>query len=822
MNQLEKKGRLSATISLPTNQLPPKEMNGPQDKATATVMKPPVVRSKTSPELALTAAPPQKGPKPGRNRSNVRDSRDRSSSPICRSPTWSLRGRDKTKRSEKEQREIKKQETNEEDGNASANQVSGRTRKRLSKRPPAAMETQGFAIGLGSPAQENVSGKSSRRNSFSESLNLRRSSISSFTSTLRFPDLLHRSSSSQPPTPVDGSSSQEFEAPHHKPQQTSKSSILTKYSSGDEAYVTDLVDFACEMGMSAQKALEADVVKARTVQEHRSVALSPGPEPSDSPIGAKVTSVDPKAQREAQEQATKRHSGSSSVKPALHPGKQDNGVGGYKYPNFKKLMRKQKAKTTNVYSPSPASRNIQDLRSQSLPSIPVAQAHGTTGTTSYVQQHRLDNEERSIARLEDELAVKKATDAIYNSPTELSRQKNSLPSSLKPGKAVKNDKKDVDAAPLATKKPNNQVLRNESERISQSPERLPKPVVANIVRARSEEKQMPSRAATEPVPDNAKQTSLEKTAAEARGGGKVDLQSRKSEQVQPTLDGKNTESISSQVADSFQLLPLQDFTTSPISQVFVIDDPIEASANDSGGRKAGSMQDSKNQKGSEMKHTIGGEEDTSEKAMVRRTSGRRPRSDPNLNVEKLDIPSLDFLPSSKHQSLVKPKQGSRVSFALPDDFQEKSSVKSLKSAPPTKASFDLPLPKFGRPPSSSSLTSTPELAGSPYTMPAGSISNKPTAKLFIICCKCERWHDLPSKIYEAVALPQSFFKNELSDGESGTDKRSLEGQTSKKKAMGRLEGKVFTAVKCPWCEHGMSTSCCAGWTAIVYMHERHH
>lgn len=36
------------------------------------------------------------------------------------------------------------------------------------------------------------------------------------------------------------------------------------------------------------------------------------------------------------------------------------------------------------------------------------------------------------------------------------------------------------------------------------------------------------------------------------------------------------------------------------------------------------------------------------------------------------------------------------------------------------------------------------------------------------------------------------------------------------------EGVVETRVKCPWCEHGMSTACCAGWTTVVYLHERHH
>jgi hypothetical protein len=75
------------------------------------------------------------------------------------------------------------------------------------------------------------------------------------------------------------------------------------------------------------------------------------------------------------------------------------------------------------------------------------------------------------------------------------------------------------------------------------------------------------------------------------------------------------------------------------------------------------------------------------------------------------------------------------------------------------------------------------------------------AKMFVICCKCKFWHDLPSKIYEAMALPRRILEDEV------------EGAT---------KGKVDTVVKCPWCEHGMSSQCCAGWTTIVYLHERHH
>ena len=37
-----------------------------------------------------------------------------------------------------------------------------------------------------------------------------------------------------------------------------------------------------------------------------------------------------------------------------------------------------------------------------------------------------------------------------------------------------------------------------------------------------------------------------------------------------------------------------------------------------------------------------------------------------------------------------------------------------------------------------------------------------------------------------------------------------------------VKAQLDTAVKCPWCEHGMTTWCCQGWTAVVYLHQRHH
>lgn len=62
---------------------------------------------------------------------------------------------------------------------------------------------------------------------------------------------------------------------------------------------------------------------------------------------------------------------------------------------------------------------------------------------------------------------------------------------------------------------------------------------------------------------------------------------------------------------------------------------------------------------------------------------------------------------------------------------------------------------------------------------------KPIAKLFVICCRCKYWHDLPSVMYRGMV-------------ENGG------------------------ATRCPYCLHGMEVACCAGYTCVVYMHQKHH
>lgn len=77
---------------------------------------------------------------------------------------------------------------------------------------------------------------------------------------------------------------------------------------------------------------------------------------------------------------------------------------------------------------------------------------------------------------------------------------------------------------------------------------------------------------------------------------------------------------------------------------------------------------------------------------------------------------------------------------------------------------------------------------------------EPMAKMFVICCGCKYFHDMPSKLYECMAKPEVLLKDE---------------------GLG-VSGVVSTRVSCPWCGHGMSTRCCEGWASVVVMKERMH
>ncbi|CZR55013.1 uncharacterized protein PAC_04899 [Phialocephala subalpina] len=209
----------------------------------------------------------------------------------------------------------------------------------------------------------------------------------------------------------------------------------------------------------------------------------------------------------------------------------------------------------------------------------------------------------------------------------------------------------------------------------------------------------------------------------------------------------------------------------------------------------------------------------SNSGIQRKPSLARSISTPDLQKEQ----DLSFLPALKHQALTKPTKKSRGFLgkkskeknkqASVSSDNEGNSPTSLVRPPPIPApttKSEGSSPTSSQPPSQylqnarlnisgprSPKTSFPH-SGNPH-LNVGS-GPEPVAKMFVVCCSCKYFHDMPSKIYECMAKPD----NVVTDTKLG------------------VSGVISTSVKCPWCGHGMSTSCCAGYAAVVYLREKFH
>lgn len=180
---------------------------------------------------------------------------------------------------------------------------------------------------------------------------------------------------------------------------------------------------------------------------------------------------------------------------------------------------------------------------------------------------------------------------------------------------------------------------------------------------------------------------------------------------------------------------------------------------------------------------------------------------------------LSFLPALKHQSLtprpqenekekLKPKKratrsdsGTPNSSLSPPLSPPLPPTTKSEASPPTS-----PLPsqylrnaRLSLPHPVTKLSSQRPFSHSPHSSSIGA-GLEPVAKMFVICCSCKYFHDMPSKIYECMVKPDNIVRD-VNRGVSGV---------------------VSTAVKCPWCGHGMSTKCCAGYAGVVYLTERLH
>ncbi|KAK2068242.1 hypothetical protein P8C59_002894 [Phyllachora maydis] len=76
----------------------------------------------------------------------------------------------------------------------------------------------------------------------------------------------------------------------------------------------------------------------------------------------------------------------------------------------------------------------------------------------------------------------------------------------------------------------------------------------------------------------------------------------------------------------------------------------------------------------------------------------------------------------------------------------------------------------------------------------------PMTKVLVECCSCRFYHDMPSKVYECMLNPDAVVQDH---------------------SLG-ISGAITTRVRCPWCQHEMSTQCCAGYAAVVYLEQKLH
>lgn len=197
-------------------------------------------------------------------------------------------------------------------------------------------------------------------------------------------------------------------------------------------------------------------------------------------------------------------------------------------------------------------------------------------------------------------------------------------------------------------------------------------------------------------------------------------------------------------------------------------------------------------------------EDVQPPPVQRYPSLSRSHSSPDLALD------MSFLPKLKHQPLV-PRP---LAPTPPPRSSKRGPVNSTaKAAPQSALSSDAPpraaVVSYKAPPNPSSY-----LKEARKSMPVPQRSSRvprasivpangkvePVAKMLVECCNCKFLHDMPSKVYECMANPDGM----VEDVRLG------------------VSGAISTTVKCPWCSHGMTTRCCAGYAAVIYLKEKLH
>ncbi|KAL8745185.1 MAG: hypothetical protein Q9190_002662 [Brigantiaea leucoxantha] len=913
--------------------------------------KPHIPKSQTLPALSIDVEASQDGNR--RELSEAFDGADDDQSTgyseICLSPSWSDFGgakrKKEKKRQEKEKKEMEKKTKKEEEKRRVADLKLG---KRLNKKPPpAAMETQKMSSALRRNSiisfisSHSSSGDNSRPGSRGEKRlsvhstnsqhDTRRSQSTPGTST----DLT-KGSSGEWQTVVSPRAPQLPRLPKLGWHSRSGSSGTDKSKSwgSEDVYEKELVKFAYQFQASSSPAhpqqIRLDQVGSGQVSRPSSGArsktdtalLKVGPQPLHN-----LSSQPPLLDRRTSDSNSTTNSQDPYFRKPRQPSVSQNNVNETTKTHGEHLNQDR----LNQMGRPLASKLFERRRMSADPaSAAPVQTRPSTDGSSYVHKQRMYQQQMSIARFEDEQAVRDANEAAVEEEEEAKPTENQASQStigdpsilsahqMKPqgtSAIVGNPEQDKQkgqqkSQPQDSPQPTGQghanakakAVLNKAEispgskvdrilgfRRRQKPELQKNPLFG---KAENAEKTMSKRSSPPSVPPKDPEpipTSPEfnHAAFPAEESSKAHAEVQKQPQVQ---SHSRTRTSSSQLLGDtvFESRPLPRSSTVPVllpemKHAFESQSQSNNEHEADGQKRKVTFEKTTNDLTRDARTSVESPtkapeivvESLSPEGHVRKTSIKRPRSNPNIQMSSADkqLPSLDFLPQLKHQPLTKPNRSPKRSTFIPPanldpDLQfHASSSSAPQSTQDTSGSFlnssnDPTLAVAPRSPlraksilsrhqsADSSLLIPPQSSrrrnlspGAPHSLsrtsalgplnvfgksptPSEAVSAKPIAKLFVICCKCNYWHDLPSKLYEAMAVP----KNLTRDPEvaAGTISASKIGQgvaggggvaEGKKKV---AEATLETMVKCPWCEHLMTTWCCAGWTAILYLTERHH
>lgn len=182
--------------------------------------------------------------------------------------------------------------------------------------------------------------------------------------------------------------------------------------------------------------------------------------------------------------------------------------------------------------------------------------------------------------------------------------------------------------------------------------------------------------------------------------------------------------------------------------------------------------------------------------------------------------SLQKTPEMSSAGASRPVNGLHAQMV---DRSSQTDVNADSSASPKSSAVrDSAKRGTGRPTSPKSRK--PEERASGQSRSRGS-KPKYLTKIFVICCSCKSWHDLPSDVYARMVIPDTLVERKLSgsptaagvNGSSRDRRRHSLVSPSQAPALA-----LDNTVKCAWCYHGMSKTCCESWTTLVHLLEKHH